>query len=195
MVAHMPHVHAAAAHAGAAAAAAVLVDLHTDDAEAVEQTVDRAKRTKETAEAPVAEDTGQSDHQHDAPFAGKQDPQHAKHPGVGRVDQMAHRAFRGSCRTDVFAESRQGHVVAQAVDQRYGDHEHCQDHILQPGQCPGDRVFPDLGCGDLMQQFLDQSKRAQPAADGPSQDHAVEQNDPEHIPSCPVPGRGKRVLK
>ena len=45
-----------------------------------------------------------------------------------------------------------------------------------------------------MQQLLDEAHRAQPAAHGAAQHHAVEQQYAQHVPARPMPGGGQRVL-
>ena len=76
VVAHVPHVHAAAAHAASAVVAAAVVDLHADNVEAVEEAVDRPQRADKAAERAVAEDAQQPDPQHDDELACKEDAQH-----------------------------------------------------------------------------------------------------------------------
>ena len=190
----MAHIHAAVPHAGATVVAAIRVHFHADDVEAVEQAVDRPQRADEAAEAAVAEHAGQADHQHDDELAGEQYAQHAVIGGIRRIGQVAHRALEGARRTDVLAEARQGDLVAQAIPQGDGDHEHRKYNIFQPGQRPGDAALSELRRGDLMEQLLDQPQRAQPAADRPPQDHAEEHDDAQHVPARPMPGGGQRVL-
>ena len=85
MVAHSPYVHAAAAYTGTAVVTAVFVNLHADDIEPVEETVDRAKRTDKAAEAAIAEYAKQPDDEHDDKFAREEDPQHGELLRVRRV--------------------------------------------------------------------------------------------------------------
>ena len=46
-----------------------------------------------------------------------------------------------------------------------------------------------------MKELLDQSQRAEPAADRAAQNGSEKQKDSEHVPSGPVAGRRKRVLQ
>ena len=45
-----------------------------------------------------------------------------------------------------------------------------------------------------MQELLDQPQRAQPSADGSPQDHAVQQDNAQDVPSCPMAGGGQGIL-
>ena len=174
---------------------ALRIHLYPDHIETVKEAVDRAERTEEPAKAPIAQDACQGDHQHDDELAGEQDAQRAEHFRVGGIYQKSDRALEGPCRTDIFAEGRQRHIVIQAVIQRYGDHKEQQQNIFQPGQRPRDPALFDLKCRDPVQQFLKQAKRAKPSADGPSQYDPVEQNDPQHIPACPMVRGGQCILQ
>ena len=78
MVTHSPHVHAAAAYTGTAVVTAVFVNLHADDIEPVEETVDRAKRTDKAAEAAIAEYAKQPDDKHNDELTRKENPQHGE---------------------------------------------------------------------------------------------------------------------
>ena len=85
MVAHSPHVHAAAAYTGTAVVTAAFVNLHADDIEPVEETVDRAKRTDKAAEAAIAEYAKQPDDKHNDELTREEDPQHGELFRVHRV--------------------------------------------------------------------------------------------------------------
>ena len=76
MVAHMAHIHTAGAHTTAAVVAAAVVHLYPDDVESVEKTVDRTQRADKAAEAPVAENTGKGNDEHDDELACKENSQH-----------------------------------------------------------------------------------------------------------------------
>ena len=194
MVTHVLHVHLTVAHTGAAAVAAIRVRFHPDDTEAVEQPIDRPEGAEETAEAAVAEHADQADGQHNHPLAGEDQTQHLIHGRVGGIHQVAACALQGTGRADILAEGRQRQVFGQAEVQGNGDHEHRQDPVFQPGQCPGNLAFTDFRHRNLMEQFLDQAHGAQPAADRAAQHHAEEHDHPQHIPACPVSRSGQRVL-
>ena len=194
MIAHMPHVHAAAAHAASAVVAAAFVDLHTDDVEAVEEAVDRTQRADKAAEGPVAEDAQQPDPEHDDELARKQDPQHGKLRGVCRVRQQAHGPLKGARRADILAEARQRHVVLEPVPQRQGHHKDRQQDVLEPAEHPRDAGFFDFRRRDLVQQLLNQAQRAEPAADRTPEDDAEQRDDPQHVPPGLVAGGRQRVL-
>ena len=85
MVAHSPHVHAAAAYTGTAVVTAVFINLHADDIEPVEETVDRAKRTDKAAEAAIAEYAKQPDDKHNDELTREEDSQHGELFRVHRV--------------------------------------------------------------------------------------------------------------
>ena len=85
VVAHMPHVHAAAAHTGSAVVAAGGVHLHAHNRDFAEKAVDCAKRAYETAEAAVAEHAGQADDEHDDKLPREQDVQHSEIAGIGGI--------------------------------------------------------------------------------------------------------------
>ena len=194
MVAHMPHIHATVAHTRAAAVAPAFVHADSDQTEAVEEAVDRPQRTDKAAEAAIAEDTGQSDNQHDDKLACKEDVQHAEQIGVARIGEQPDGAFKGTRRADIFAEAGQRHIMLQSVPQRDRYDEHRQQNVLQPGQRPGNPALLELECGNLVEQLLNQSQRTEPAADRSSEDHAEEQKDAHHIPSGPVSGGCECVL-
>ena len=194
VVAHVANVHATAAHAGAAVVAAILVHLHANDVELIEQAVDRAQRADEPAEGAVAEYTRKADYQHDDELAGEQYAKHTEIGAVRWIGQQPHRALEGACRADVFAEARQRYAVAQGIPQRYGHREHRQQQVFQPGQHPRYIALLDLRRGDLVEQLLDQPQRAQPATDGAAQDHAVQHDDAQHIPTRAMVRGGQRVL-
>ena len=190
----MPHIHTAAAHTGSAMIAPVRIHLHADDVETIEETVDRTQRAQETAEAAIAENARQHDHQHNDKLPGKKNSQHVVHRSIGGIGQMTDRTFRSTCRTDIFAEARKRHFIPQTVPQGNGDHKHRQYHVFQPGQCPGDGILSDLRYGNFMQKLLNQSQRAEPSADGTPQNHAVQKNNTQHIPAGPVSGGGQGIL-
>ena len=85
VVAHMPHVHAAAAHTGSAVVAAGGVHLYAHNRDLAEKAVDCAQRTYETAETAVAEHAGQSDDEHDDKLSREQDVQHPEIAGIGGI--------------------------------------------------------------------------------------------------------------
>ena len=194
VIAHAAHVHAAAAHARAAVVAAALVHLDADDVEAVEQAVDRAQRTDEAAEGAIAEHAGQPDGQHDDELAGKEHAQHAELRPVDGVRQQAHGPLEGARRADVLAEAGQGYAVGEGIPQRYGHDEHRQQQVFQPRQGPRHGALFNLQRGHFIQKLLDQAQRAQPAADGATQDHAIQHDDAQHVPARPVIGGAQRVL-
>ena len=190
MVARVADVHFTAAHAGAASDAAALVDFDADQGQAVEHAVDRAERADKAAEGPVAEDAGSRDDEHDHKFAREQDPQHREEIGVLRVGEESDGAFKSASRADVFAETRDRHVVPDPVPHGDRDGKHRQDHVFEIGERAGDAALRDLGCRDLVQQLLDQPERAQPAADRPAKRQAEDHDDAQHIPAGAVAGTG-----
>ena len=194
VIAHMPHVHAAAAHAASAVVAAAFVNFHTDDVEAVEEAVDRTQRADKAAEGPVAEDAQKPDPEHDDELAREQDPQHGKLRRVRRVRQQAHGPLKGARRADILAEARQGHVVLEPVPQRQGHHKDRQQDVLEPAEHPRDAGFFDFRRRDLVQQLLNQAQRAEPAADRTTEDDAEQGDDAQHVPAGLVAGGRQRVL-
>ena len=85
VVAHMPHVHAAAAYTGAAVVAAGGIHLHAHNRDLAEKPVDCAQRAYETAETAVAEHAGQADDEHDDKLPREQDVQHSEIAGIGGI--------------------------------------------------------------------------------------------------------------
>ena len=72
MVADPFYIHLTFAHTEPAAVAPAVIDLHSCDRKLTEHPVQRAQRTKETAEGSVAEHTGQPDHKHYHKLSSKQ---------------------------------------------------------------------------------------------------------------------------
>ena len=71
MIANMPHIHSTVPYTGTAAIAAFLIDPYAYQAEAIKKTVNCPKRTEKTTEAAVAENTCETNHQHDNKFPCK----------------------------------------------------------------------------------------------------------------------------
>ena len=131
MVSHVLHVHFALHHTQTAAVAAVRVHLHAGQGKTVEKAVDRTQRADETAERPIAEDTGKADHDHDDPLVGEERAQLIEGRRIGRVLQQADCSLKGARRTDILAETRQDDAFPDAPDERDRDDEHRQEHIFQ----------------------------------------------------------------
>ena len=195
MVSHVLHVHFALHHTQAAAVAAVRVHLHAGQGETVEKAVDRAQRADETAEGPVAENTGQADHDHDDPLVGEERAKLVEGCRVGRILQQADRSLKGARRTDILAEAWQNDAFSDTPDERDRDDEHRQENIFQPGKHPGDTALPDFPGRDPVQQFLDQAQGTDPAAYGTAQDDAEQRQNAHHIPGSGMPGGVQRVLQ
>ena len=190
----MPHVHVAAAHTAAAAVAAALVHAHPHQTDAVEQSIDRAQRAKEAAEAAITEYAGQTDDEHNNKLARKETAQHAVKARVVGIGKQPHRAFERTGGTDIFAKARHRNIVPQPNPQWDRRRKENEDPVFQPGQRPCPAAFPDFIGGDLVQQLLEQPQRAEPAADAAAQGHTEEQEDTHHIPGCAMTAGGQRVL-
>ena len=195
MIAHMSYIHLTLFHAHAAARASVRVHPDARKGKAVEQAIDRTQRAEKPAEGAVAEYAGQADDQHDDPFAGKDQAQLIERSAVGRMLQDAHRAFQGACGADILAESRKDHALGDAHPERYSDDSHSKDHIFEPGQRAGIAAPADLRRGDSVEQLLNQTQRADPAADGAPEHHPEQGQDAQHIPGRCMPGGIQRILK
>ena len=181
MIAHMAHVHAAAAHAGAAVVAAGRVHFHADHGDLAEKAVDRAEGADKAAEAAIAEHAGKADHQHDDELAREEDVQHGEVVCVGRIGQQEDCALKGARRTDVLAEAGHRHAVGNAVPRRNADGKDGEEDVLKIRQGAGNAVLFKLRGRDLMQQLLNKPQRAEPAADGAAQHEAVEHQDTEDV--------------
>ena len=131
MISYVPDIHLALHGAQATAIAPVLIDPDPGESKPVEKAVDRTQRADEPAEGTVAEHTGQSDHQHDHPLAGKDLTQLIEGRAVCRMLQNTHRTLQCTGRTDILAESRENDFLADPVPERDCDHEHSQESILE----------------------------------------------------------------
>ena len=181
VVTHMPHIHAAAAHAGAAVVTAGGIHLHAHNRDLAEEAIDCAQRTHKTAEAAVAENAGKANDEHNDKLTRKQDVQHAEIVGIGRIRKQENRTFKGACRADVLAEARNRHTMNNPVPGGDADDKDTEDHIFQIRQRSRCAAFFDLRRGQLVQQFLDQPQRAEPAADRAAEDQPIEHEDAEDI--------------
>ncbi len=195
MISHMLHVHLAAAHTEPAAVAAVHIHFDAGQGEAVEEAVDRSQGADKTAEGTVAEGAGKPDHQHDHPFAGKENLKLIERRGVGLILQKADRPFQRPCRADILAEAGQRDPLIDSVPDGNRDHKDRQKQIFQIGKPSGHTAFFNLEHRDLMQQFLHQSKRTEPSADRSSQNHSKERKNTQYIPGRGMAGGIQRVLK
>lgn len=81
--------------------------------------------------------------------------------------------LQSACRTDVFAERRQRHIVSDAVPQRYCDHKNRKDQVFEPAEDAGDPGSGNLRDRDLMQQLLEKPEGTEPSADSPAQNHTI----------------------
>ena len=71
--------------------------------------------------------------------------------------------------------------VPESVCDGDDEYEEHQDHIFEVGEDPGDAALFQFGGTDLIKQFLDQTKGAEPAADHPAKEHGVEYQDTADI--------------
>ena len=157
-----------------AVGALFFVHLHTEDGELVKQAVQRAQGADETAEQTENEHAAHNDgdHQHELP--GKQVVQHGEEDAfVGLVGQQQQAAFDGTGGADVLTEAGE-RLVAESVHQGYDTHEEYQNRILKEGKNAGSGALANLGGLDLVQQFLDQTEGAQPAADHTAKQNSVQ---------------------
>ena len=68
-------------------------------------------------------------------------------------------------------------------------------HAISTGKHPGKPALADFERGNFVQQFLDQTQRADPAADGPAQHHPEQGKDAHHIPWRCMSGSIQRILQ
>ena len=195
VVAHMPHVHAAAAHTGSAVVAADRVHLYAHNRDLAEKPVDCAQRAYETAETAVTEHAGQSDDEHDDKLSREQDVQHPEIAGIGGIREQEDRPLRGAGRTDVLAEAGDRHTVNNPVPGGNPDDKDPENHIFQVRQRAGCTAFFDLRRGQLVQQFLDQPQRAEPPADRAAENQPVEHENAEDVETDLFTRCADRVLQ
>ena len=131
MVAHMPHIHRTLPDACTAAGAVFLFHPDSNKRKAAEESVDRAERAQEAAEGPVAEHTGEPDHQENDPFPGKEDAEHGKESRILFIGQESHCAFQRACRADILAERGKRQVVPESVPERKGQNKDRQNDIFE----------------------------------------------------------------
>ena len=171
------------------------VHLHAHNRDFAEKAVDCAKRAYETAEAAVAEHTGQTDDEQDDELAREQDVQHPEIAGIGGIREQEDRPFKGAGRTDVLAEAGNRHPVNNPVPCGNPDDKDAEDHIFQVRQRAGCAAFFHLRRGQLVQQLLDQSQRAEPAADRAAENQPVEHENAEDVETDLFTRCADRVLQ
>ena len=176
----MVDIQLAVADTEAALGALGFLNTHTKEGNLVEQTIQTAQGAQKPAEEPEDEDAAQEDADHQQELPGEQGTQHGEITGVDLVGKEADTAFQSAGRTDVLAESGQGNVPESIHDGDDKDKEH-QNHIFQIRQQPGDGSLLHLRRGDLIQQLLNQTKGADPAADHTAEENAVQQQDAADI--------------
>ena len=194
MVAHMPNIHLAVRHAAPAVRAFALFDLHAENRHTREQTVNRPQRAEEAAERTVEEHARQQNRHHDDEFARKEDVEDGELARIDRVRQQAHCALERPRRADVLAEARHG-ILLQAVRQRDDDHEHRQQDVFEIRQRMGEAAFLHLRRRNLVEQFLNQPQRTEPAADGAPQNQPVEHQNAQNVVRRALIRGRQRVLQ
>ena len=194
MVAHMPNIHLAVRHAAPAVRAFALFDLHAENRHTREQPVNRPQRAEEAAERAVEEHARQQNRHHDDEFARKEDVEDGELARIDRVRQQAHCALERPRRADVLAESRHG-ILLQAVRQRDDDHKHRQQDVFEIRQRMGEAAFLHLRRRNLVEQFLNQPQRTEPAADGAPQNQPVEHQNAQNVVRRALIRGGQRVLQ
>ena len=194
MVAHMPNIHLAVRHAAPAVRAFALLDLHAENRHAREQPVNRPQRAEEAAERTVEEHARQQNRHHDDEFARKEDVEDGELARIDRVRQQAHCALERPRRADVLAEARHG-ILLQAVRQRDDDHKHRQQDVFEIRQRMGEAAFLHLRRRNLVEQFLNQPQRTEPAADGAPQNQPVEHQNAQNVVRRALIRGRQRVLQ
>ena len=85
--------------------------------------------------------------------------------------------------------------MSDAIPQGNCNDKNRKDHIFKPAENAGNPGSGNLRNRDLMQQFLNQSKRTEPPTDSPAQNHTIEKQNPDNIPACTMTGRCHGILK
>ena len=169
----------------AARDAAGVVDMHAVQADLVEQSVDRAEWAHDLAEKPAAYDAAEDSDDEDRGFEDKEPAELRSE--FGMCQEQWNAAFEGPGRADVFAERRRTEAKLVGHHGRHQEHEHHEQYVFDVSQ----RFrYADVRRRDLVQEFLDESKRAYEPADGSSEHHAQRQDESQSIEphaELPVP--------
>jgi len=171
-------IHRAILPAFVAQCAFILERDHLEETDLVEKGKDRAQRTCGPAKRPLAHNHPDDEQDQERDFPGKQESELP--PNIWTYSSQRKSRFQGAGRADPFTEP----CLAEAElihDKKWKkDDKHHKDNVFHICQEFGDVEFLRF---DLVQQLLEESERAEPAARHPAYQAANSAQKSYHIQS------------
>ncbi|MDD6884647.1 MAG: hypothetical protein PUD50_13155 [Eubacteriales bacterium] len=156
-----------------------LVYFYTHKCDPVKQGINCAQGAQKTAKRSVQKDGQGQKGKQDKTFPSEQPSQGTTHAGVDQSNGNA--ALQRACGTKEFAERwRRNSLFPKRVQwkRQNKDQKH---NIFQQAQLAGQTAFGNLFAGNLVQQFLDKTKRTEKSAYSPAQDGAKDDEQPHNV--------------
>ena len=167
------HVHLADLCAFAAGDAFIVIHLHLEEGNLIEQRVERAQRAQPLAKRPV-EQYAQHDHrQQDAELPGEKLAERRPDAGVGKRE--GDRPLQHTLRAEILAEEGVAHAHVVHHQYRQQNDHHQQNCVFQISQ-GFELLCGKLFHGDIVQQLLQPAEGAEKTADEAPQQNA-QQNE------------------
>ena len=162
------HIHLAGPRTGTAGYALIGVHPHLEKRYTVHDRVKGPQRAEPLAKWAVKHHTGNNDRQQDTELPAEQLAERGAYPCIGQREGDC--ALQHTLRAEILAEERITH--SHLIDnKRRQQHHHDEQHgVFQISQRL-QTLSGALGRWDLMQKLLQPAKRAEKAADKPSQQH------------------------